>query len=492
MNPGDIVTLVTRLSLFFLSMLALVLTGFSVALYLVASSHLHRQADERLETMLNAVSNIIEIGPHDVEWEHTTRSLNLDFAVDGDQVVWLVADDQGHVLEHSQSRNTDLFLYDARPTLPLTDHAQPQISWSGVSWVAVQRWIFPEVGSPDYEPSTHVQELSTQSQEGEHKYAALSVTVGASLIPVRTTLTKLATALIVLSSAIWLLAFAASRFVCQRALLPVHRMAVAAREIHADDLTQRLPAIASNDELADLNCAFNDLLDRLQVAFERQRRFTGDASHQLRTPLTAILGQIEVALRRERPAHEYRQILEKVQRRASHLAGMTESLLFLARADAEAMMPRSESVNLSGWLSEHLQTWSEHSRAADMKFDPTTVEPCTIQAQPTLLGELLDILLDNACKYSEPGTHITIRLVRTDDSVLLTVEDCGCGIDETDISNLFVPFSRSEEARRRGIEGVGLGLSIAKRLMTVFGGELSVSSQAGQRTCFTLRFACQS
>ncbi|MBS1984661.1 MAG: HAMP domain-containing protein, partial [Bdellovibrionales bacterium] len=325
-------TLVTRLSLFFLSMLAFVLIGFSVALYLLAASHLHRQTDERLESMLNAVSNIIEIGPHDVEWEPKNRTLNLDSAVDGDQVVWLVADDRGNVVERSQSRNTDLFLADATPILSLKDQAKRQLKWSGASWEAGQRWIRPEVRLPDHESPTH-------SQEDIHKYPALSVTVGVSLIPVRVTLTKLATALGGLSLAIWLLALVASRFVCQRALLPVHRMAAAAREIHADDLTQRLPASATNDELADLNRAFNNLLDRLQVAFERQQRFTGDASHQLRTPLTAILGQIEVTLRRDRPAEEYRNVLEKVQRRASHLAGMTEALLFLARADAEAMLP---------------------------------------------------------------------------------------------------------------------------------------------------------
>lgn len=475
-------TLVTRLSLFFLSTLAIVLIGFSIALYLLASEHLHRQADERLESMLNAVSNIIEIGSHDVEWEPKNRTQNLDSAIDGDQVVWLVADDQGNILERSQSRNLDLFLVDTTPNLALTSHVQPRTRWSGASWVAGQRWIHPDVRRPDHDPPQH-------SPEGEHRYSALSVTVGVSLIPIGATLTKLATALGGLSLAIWLLALAASRFVCQRALLPVHRMSVAASEIHADDLTQRLPAITTNDELAELNRSFNDLLDRLQVAFERQRRFTGDASHQLRTPLTAILGQIEVALRRERPPEEYRQVLEKVHRRTSQLAEMAEAMLFLARADSEAMLPKLEPVNLKDWLPQHLQTWSEHARAKDIVIHGTNTEPCIIHAQPALLGELLDILLDNASKYSEPGTPITVRLRQDENGAALSVEDRGCGIDENDLTNLFLPFSRSKEARRRGIEGVGLGLSIAKRLTSVFHGELSASSQAGQGTCFTLRFA---
>jgi signal transduction histidine kinase len=266
-------------------------------------------------------------------------------------------------------------------------------------------------------------------------------------------------------------------------------MAVAAGEIDADDLSQRLPAVSSRDEINNLSRAFNGLLDRLQIAFERQRRFTGDASHQLRTPLTAILGQIEVALRRERSAEEYRQILAMVQPRAGHLSRVVESLLFLARADSDARRPDSAPLDLSIWLPQHLQTWSEHARARDMSIESTSCETCSIDAQPALLGELLNILLDNACKYSQPGTPITIRLQRSADAVFVKVEDQGCGIDESDLANLFVPFYRSADARRRGIEGVGLGLSIAQRLAGIFGGELTVSSRPRQGSCFIIRFA---
>src|SRR5438067_10947151 len=110
-------------------------------------------------------------------------------------------------------------------------------------------------------------------------------------------------------------------------------MAGAAREMAVDDLGRRLPMAATGDELGDLSRAFNNLLDRLQESFARQKRFTGDASHQLRTPLTAIRGHIEVALRRERSAGEYRAVLSTVEQKAGHLQRIVESLLFLARAD---------------------------------------------------------------------------------------------------------------------------------------------------------------
>src|SRR5207248_10102086 len=152
------------------------------------------------------------------------------------------------------------------------------------------------------------------------------------------------------------------RALCRRALAPVTRMAGAARIMSAADLDQRLPAPGSRDELEDLRRAFNGLLGRLQEAFERQRRFTGDASHQLRTPLTVMLGQIEVALRRDRPAGEYRDALHVAHGQAVRLRQIVEMLLFLARADAEARLRHLERVELAGWLAGHLEQCSAHAR----------------------------------------------------------------------------------------------------------------------------------
>ena len=111
------------------------------------------------------------------------------------------------------------------------------------------------------------------------------------------------------------------------------------RNISAVDLSQRLPSAITNDELDDLGRAFNDLLDRLQISFQRQQRFTAEASHQLRTPLAAMLGQVDVALRRDRSADEYRRALQSVQRQAEQLKQIIEMLLFLAREDSEAAVP---------------------------------------------------------------------------------------------------------------------------------------------------------
>ena len=148
-----------------------------------------------------------------------------------------------------------------------------------------------------------------------------------------------------------------------------------------------------------------------------------------------------------------------------------------------------EQVNLTTWVPQHLLTWSDHIRRRDLIFECATSEPCSIKAQPALLGELLNILLDNACKYSEPGTLIKIGLETLENAVFVKVEDKGCGIEKSDLATIFVPFCRSVEARRRGIEGVGLGLSIAKRLAEAFNAELTVMSLSSQGSCFILQFS---
>jgi heavy metal sensor kinase len=473
--------LTTRLSLYLSLMLAVVLVGFSVGIYLLADRYLHHQATERLETVLNTISGAIEGGPAGVEWEPANRHVNLNFALLGDAVVWMVATETGELVDGSKRSNTEAFFSNPSVAALLKNSTDESIQQIVGSWEIGRRWFRPDSQLPNHDGG------QISSPEHGPVYQALSVTAAVSLAPVNGTLRQLAMSLVALSVGIWLVAFFAGRCVCYRALLPVNRMALAAAEIGPDDLSQRLPPITTVDELGDLNRTFNTLLDRLQIAFEQQQRFTADASHQLRTPLTVILGRIEVALRRERSPQEYRDVLVAAQRKANHLAKMVEALLFLARTDSEARPPQLERLDLALWLPQYLQSWAEHARSNDIAFEFEGPGDFAISAHSTLLAELVNVLLDNASKYSNAGTPIQIRIERIDNEVSLTVEDHGCGIGDDDLSSLFTPFFRSAETRRMGIEGTGLGLSIARRLAAAFGGTLTVISQIGFGSSFTLR-----
>jgi heavy metal sensor kinase len=469
------VTLTGRLNLFFLSSLAVVLVGFSAALYLLARYHLYRQANERLDSILSVLTAAIEVTPTGVEWEPSDRQMTFASGTAGDSIAWSVIDPDGNAVSPGAPPNLSAFVHEVARELHNTKQDEKRIDKDGNHWQFRQFWV----DSPG--PVISPQPVT----ENERKYSALGITVGLSLGPVQTTLRELALVLTILSTSIWLAAMIAGRAVCRRALRPVTLMADTAQDMNAVALDQRLPPSHSGDELEYLARAFNGLLDRIQETFERQRRFTGDASHQLRTPLAALIGQVEVALRRERPSEEYRRVLGSVLQQADRLQRIVESLLFLARADAEAQLPQQERIDLASWLPEHLrQTWSNHPRAIDIATETTAARA---NVHPVMLGELLNILLDNAFKHSPHGTPVAIRISEAEGGVELSVTDKGCGIHEEDIPHLFEPFFRSPAARLGGIEGFGLGLAVAKRIADAFGGTLSVTSQLGQGSRFSLQ-----
>jgi heavy metal sensor kinase len=264
-------------------------------------------------------------------------------------------------------------------------------------------------------------------------------------------------------------------------------MAKAARSIRAANLDQRLPNMQTKDELEELGIAFNGLLDRLQDSFERQRRFTGDASHQLRTPLAAMLGQAEVALRHDRTTSEYRAVLDRVRAQALELRQIVEMLLFLARADAESSPPPREPLSLCAWVESCLARWSAHPRATDLRLELPADDSLEVEANQALLSQLVNNLLENACKYSAPGSLIRLRVRRDGGVVALSVEDSGPGIPAEDLPHIFEPFYRAAASRRQGVSGVGLGLAVARRIALVHGGSLDADSVLHQGTRFTLR-----
>jgi signal transduction histidine kinase len=456
-------TLTNRLLLFFVGALAVVLVGFSIGVYMLARDHLYGRAADGLESAVRTLVAAAEVGPDGVEWEPAERAVGF---TPGYGVVWRVSDEKGRIVAGSGGDDRLLGAAGAieQPENRIDDHSQP--------WRVAGARLRPEKLRP--EGLVH------------GRFAELTITAAVPLGPVRDTLNRLVGVLTGLSFAVLALALVTGRAVCRRALAPVARMAATARGMGAADFSERLPVGAVNDELTDLGRSFNGLLDRLHESFERQRRFTSEAAHQLRTPLAAVLGQAEVALRRERSGDEYRDALDTVRRQAGHLQQIVEALLFLARADADADSPAAERLDLCVWLSEHLRAWAEHSRAADLHFSASP-NSAWVHAPPALLGELVNNLIDNALKYSVPGTPVTLRLEREPRMVRLVVEDRGCGVDPADLPHLFRPFFRSADVRRRGIAGVGLGLAVAARLAKAFGGDIDAISEVGKGSCFRVR-----
>jgi signal transduction histidine kinase len=199
-----------------------------------------------------------------------------------------------------------------------------------------------------------------------------------------------------------------------------------------------------------------------------------------------MLGQMEVALRRDRLADDYRHALQTAHAQAERLRGIVEALLFLSRADAEAGAPKPEPLELSCWLQEHLRVFEGTPRYEALRVDLNCSGPCWVSAQRVLLEQSIDNLVDNACKYSPPGTKVLLSLDADGSEARLAIKDLGCGISQEDQAHVFEPFFRSAEARRLGIGGLGLGLAVTARIVSALGGRVDVVSQPGKGSEFTV------
>jgi signal transduction histidine kinase len=487
-------SLTSRISAFFLAALALVLMGFSLSLYLVAQSYLYQKTKDRLASALDTLAAAAEVKPAILHWEPEEHHLMLGKESGADHVRWEVRDGRDRPVDRSANLDGTLFV-EGLPAPALEGKSVQEIDRAGQPWCLARRRLRPEHFSAALRQPTPLvpSPKAVSGQRGSHRHlpsnqhVELVLAAGLSLAPLQETLHRLAWALAALSSALWLTAAAAGRWICRKALAPMTRMAAATRAMNAKDLNHRLPSPGTGDELEELHDSFNGLLARLEEAFERQRRFSGDVSHQLRTPLTAMLGQVEVILRRERASPEYRQVLTQVHRQAVQLRQIVEMLLFLARADAEALQPSLVELELTAWLQRHLNNWAAHVRRPDLRLDVDSTQPLLVRAQPPLLAQLLDNLLDNSCKYSSGGAPIILRLRREVKCIMLEVEDKGCGISVEDLPHLCEPFFRSPRIRQLGKPGVGLGLAVVRRIATAFGGTLSVQSVVGRGSCFCVR-----
>jgi len=461
------VKLTTRISLFFLIALAVVLAGMSGSIYWLVRRDLMRQVEEFSQSALDALTAAVEFEAEGLDWESDVRRLTFAQAPGGSQLLWAIHDPAGHWVDGSHDSAGPLEL----PKLKRTSGRV--LDTNGRQWYVATRALRAEPAA--VEPSST--NLPAKEEDGRKRYPELALVVGVPMDAALASLSPLALALFGISLAIWGLAAVGGRWISRHALAPVTRMARAAGDISALDLERRLPLAGTADELDALGRTFNELLDRLQISFEKQARFTAEASHQLRTPLAAILGQLDVALRRDRTSAEYRQTLATARKQAEQLNRIVEMMLFLTREDADACSPGFERLELRDWLADRLQMWERHPRAGDIHSDTGADDKLCVNVHSEMLGQALDNLLDNAFKYSLPGSAISVSALQTAGEIQLAVEDEGFGIADEDLPHLGEAFFRSDEARKRGPGGAGLGLAIVRRILTALNGRLEVQKR---------------
>ncbi|HUN65868.1 MAG TPA: ATP-binding protein [Bacteroidota bacterium] len=273
-------------------------------------------------------------------------------------------------------------------------------------------------------------------------------------------------------------------FLAYTSLRPVDEITKAAREISAHNLATRIPPRAVQDEIGRLVATFNDMIERLRLSFDRIRQFSVDASHELRTPLTIMRGEVELALRNTKEPEEYRRVLVSNLEEILRLATIIDSLLALAKADADLADIPLQPVNIRDLIAELYEDSEVIASKKQITVRLSRNTDAVVLGDPVRLRQLFLNLLDNAVKYTPEGGTVILSADRTEAHAVIRVADTGVGIAPEEQNKIFDRFYRVEKGRSRDMGGSGLGLSIAQWIVGLHHGTIAVESEPGAGSTF--------
>jgi two-component system OmpR family sensor kinase len=272
----------------------------------------------------------------------------------------------------------------------------------------------------------------------------------------------------------------------RRLTRPLERVGQAAGSIGEENLGARIPIFSSDVELLRVTDRLNEMLARLQDAFEAQRRLVADASHELRSPLSNLRGTTEVALRRDRSSEQYRETLTDSLAEIERLTRLVDGLLTLSRADAGQLALRCEPFDLACLARRSVEAHAARGRARDVSFAVDAAQTLIVDGDADRMRQVVDNLVDNALRHAPAGSRVRVTVGREQGLARLTVGDDGPGLTAEQRAHLFERFFRADSARARHSGGCGLGLAIAKAIVDAHGGAITVDSRSGAGGTFTV------
>ena len=432
----------TRLTLWYLVVIVILLLVFSGVAYFMLDYNLYQNLDNSLQN----------------------RSLELKASATG-----IVPKENELLLSFDSSGN-------------LTNEYGPEINLAGVAPM-VQLALS---GQDSY--------LTTQTidKQAVRLYASIirlpfnnqiAIVIGQVTTNITSTLTTFRYVLLIAIVGVIILAGIGGLFLASRVLKPVEQITQAAQKIEESDLSQRI-AVKNDDELGRLAATLNDMIARLEEAFNRQRQFTADASHELRTPLAIMQAEATLALSKERTEADYRKSLETISQESTYMSSVIGKLLFLARSDAGKEQLNFEDVDLKDLITGLSTNIEALAMDKGIKFAVDAQESLIVNGDKVKLRQLFINILENAVRYTPTGGNISVSLVRKESNTLTAISDTGIGIPSEHLPHIFERFYRVDKARSRADGGVGLGMAIAKYIADSHGGKIEVESQLGKGTTF--------
>jgi heavy metal sensor kinase len=448
-----------RLTIWYVGIFAVAQLIFGVGMWFILRENLHDVADSSLSTQVEDVRRFLEAQHTDATLDQIRSAVTEEYSSETGGDYLQIVDADGNWLYRSQA-----FSRQGIPAIPpgqIHKTIRKDAKFAGEPFRLMSKRI-------DVHGHAYTVQAAVSNQEEVE------------------TLDRFRGYLLMFAPLLLLAAGCLGYWLSRRALSPVDALTRTARTITGHTLSSRLEQLHTGDELQRLSDTLNEMLARIEAAFTHVTEFTADASHELRTPVSLIRTEAELALRRSRNEGEYREALRHILLEAERTTTLIEELLALARADSGQQSLNIQPVDLRGTLQEVASGWRAIASVRGMNFSERILSAeLPVLGDPEALRRVVNILLDNAFKYTHaPGGTVTLAAEQREGKALISVRDNGLGIAEQDQVRIFERFYRVDKARSRDLGGAGLGLAIAQWIVQQHHGRIYVESALGAGSIF--------
>jgi signal transduction histidine kinase len=359
------------------------------------------------------------------------------------------------------------------------------VSNSNMDWISSRPFHAGEIQTIAQQGKSWM--VYDESLKNENQILAY-VRVCTPLDSVTSFLTKVKIIMIIAAPIYFLIAVLGGLLIAKKALQPISKITTTASEIEKGDLSLRIEGIDTKDEVGQLASTFNSMLEHLEVSFRRERQFSSDASHELRTPVAIIMAYSEALIASQNKKSEYAEdeikSLELIHSEGEKMKAIISQLLMLARGYEGKYPVEIESVDLNEIISSVVEQMQDLASESDISLQYAPNDKLLCLADQSLMTQMMINLIENGIKYSRPDGYVRITAKKENNSMQIVVADNGIGIRKEDLPNIFDRFYRADKSRDRS--GTGLGLSIVKWIVNEHNGTIAVSSEPGTGTTFSI------
>jgi len=462
-----------KLTLWYVLILGILLISFSSFLYLTLSKSLHRDVDNKLRSLAELIASESSSPLSKFGFGNIDQALETSMSLKPIGKFIQVLDESGQIGKKSDNlKNVQL---------PISLNALKNAS-KGLITFETNRSI----------GNAPLRIITFPVLENNH--ITKIIQVASSLEDVEDALNTLFIILMITVPLALMVASLGGQFLAYKALKPVDNITQTARLITSQNLNQRIKPPKVKDEIARLIETFNEMISRLDQSFRQIKQFTSDASHELKTPLTILKGEVEVTLRKERTSPEYQQTLKSNLEEINRMSQIVDDLLLLSKVDSGELRLNKGDINLTEILNEVVSQMNILAHSRKLRIETSNHhEDIHIFGDALRIRELFLNLISNGIKYTEEGSSIHITLLKDNRHdlenpfVKIIVSDTGIGIAKEDQERIFDRFFRVDKARSREQGGSGLGLSICKWIVKAHQGEIEVESEIGKGSSFIIK-----